>query len=55
MPDRAEAEAGIVLHLKKFWDPRMRRAFLAAIDAQTADGLTDIVKSAVATHRAEIA
>jgi formate dehydrogenase subunit delta len=54
MPDRADAEAGIANHLKKFWDPRMRRAFLAAIDSQTADGLIDIVQSAVALHRAEI-
>ncbi len=55
MPDRAEAEAGIASHLKKFWDPRMRRAFLAAIDAHTADGLRDIVQTAVAHHRADIA
>ncbi len=55
MPDRTEAEAGIANHLKKFWEPRMRRAFLAAIDAQAAGDLRDIVKSAVATHRAELA
>jgi formate dehydrogenase subunit delta len=55
MPDRAEAEAGIAAHLKKFWDPRMRKAFLAAIDDQSAEGLRDIVKTTVALHRAEIA
>lgn len=55
MPDRSEAEAGIINHIKKFWDPRMRRAFLAAIDAQSAEGLRDIVKTAVAARRAELA
>jgi formate dehydrogenase subunit delta len=55
MPDRSEAEAGIINHIKKFWEPRMRRAFLAAIDDQTAGELRDIVKTAVASHRAELA
>lgn len=54
MPDRAEAEAGIATHLKKFWDPRMRRAFVEAIDAQAAPALRDSVRSAVAHHRAEL-
>lgn len=54
MPDRAEAEAGIITHIKKFWEPRMRRAFLAAIDEQAAGELRDIVKTAVASHRAEL-
>ena len=34
-PDRAEALEGIATHLKKFWDPRMRREFLALIPRRT--------------------
>jgi len=54
MPDRAEALAGIADHLKKFWEPRMRRQFLAAIDAGQAGELHEIVVAAVAAHRASL-
>ena len=54
MPDRAEALAGIADHLKKFWEPRMRRQFLAAIDAGQAGELHEIVAAAVAAHRASL-
>ncbi len=52
MPDRAEAEQDIAVHLKKFWDPRMRRQFLGMIDTGEAAGLKDIVRGAVMQHRA---
>ncbi|MCA3787073.1 formate dehydrogenase subunit delta, partial [Burkholderia sp.] len=32
MPDRDEALAGIADHIRRFWEPRMRRALLAALD-----------------------
>lgn len=51
MPDRPEALEGIATHLKKFWDPRMRRQFLALVDGE-AQGLKDIVRAAVVQHRA---
>ena len=54
MPDRAEALEGIATHLKKFWDPRMRREFLALVDAQ-ASGVSAVVLDAVAAHRALLA
>ncbi len=54
MPDRTEAEAGIANHLRKFWDPRMRTAFLAAIEGPAQTELRDIVRSAVRTHRADL-
>jgi formate dehydrogenase subunit delta len=52
MPDRAEALEGIARHLKNFWDPRMRRALLAQVDAADNPGLHDIVLAAVREHRA---
>ena len=32
MPDREEALAGIADHIRRFWEPRMRRALLAELD-----------------------
>lgn len=55
MPDRPEALAGTVNHLKKFWDPRMRRELLAHIDAHGPGGLSPFVADAVARHRAVLA
>ena len=56
MPDRAEAEEGLALHLKKFWDPRMRRAFLELVDdAARRQELRAIVQAAVRQHRAMLA
>jgi len=42
----AQAVAGIASHLQKFWDPRMRRAISAHLDAGGA-GLDPLVKRAV--------
>ena len=55
MPERPEALEGIATHLKKFWDPRMRREFLLVVDADAnADtaALKPIVREAVTAHRA---
>ncbi|MET0208990.1 MAG: formate dehydrogenase subunit delta [Burkholderiaceae bacterium] len=50
MPDRAEALEGIATHLKKFWEPRMRRRFLALLDGG-AEAMKPIVREAATTHR----
>jgi len=55
MPDQDEALEGIAQHLKKFWDPRMRRALLARLDASDAHGLSDIVLAALRAHRGLLA
>jgi formate dehydrogenase subunit delta len=44
---RDEAVAGVADHLKKFWEPRMRRQLMAYIDAGGA-GLHELVAPAVA-------
>jgi formate dehydrogenase subunit delta len=51
MPDRAEALEGIARHLKKFWDPRMRRQLLAHVDAGDETGLSEVVAEAIVRHR----
>lgn len=51
MPDRPEALEGIASHLKKFWDPRMRHAFLALMDEKSDQPVSEIVRAAVRAHR----
>lgn len=51
MPDREEARREIAQHLRKFWEPRMRRALLEHVDDAGANGLLDIVRDAVREHR----
>jgi formate dehydrogenase subunit delta len=53
--DREEALEGIINHIHKFWDPRMRRELLSHVDAGTAEGLLPIVGDAIRAHRAQIA
>jgi formate dehydrogenase subunit delta len=50
MPDRNEAQAGVAEHIKKFWDPRMRKALRQHIDLQSGQGLSGIVLEALRTH-----
>ena len=56
MPDRAEALVGLANHLKKFWDPRMRKAFLQLVDDEANQSqVSDIVRVAMREHRALLA
>jgi formate dehydrogenase subunit delta len=51
MPERDEALDGIADHIKKFWDPRMRRELLGVMEAGEAGDLHEIVRSALERHR----
>lgn len=55
MPDRAQALEGIATHIKKFWDPRMRRELLAHVDQDGATGLSPVVAQALDRHRGLLA
>jgi formate dehydrogenase subunit delta len=55
MPDHAEAVEGIAQHIKKFWDPRMRRELLAHMDAGGSGDLHAMVAEAISSHRAVLA
>jgi len=55
-PDRAEGEEGIVNHIQKFWEPRMRRAMLdfleSSPDGQSGNtGLNEIVLQAILANK----
>jgi formate dehydrogenase subunit delta len=54
MPDREEALEGIAKHIKNFWDPRMRKAFLALVDSTPAQEVNEIVMASVRAHRNSI-
>lgn len=51
MPDRQQAVQDIAEHIRRFWDPRMRRAILDSLDQHNDEGLSDIVREALSTHR----
>lgn len=56
MPDRDEALNGIADHIRRFWEPRMRRTLLAALDdgSARAAGLSEIVETALTRNRAAL-
>ncbi|MEO5793678.1 MAG: formate dehydrogenase subunit delta [Rhodoferax sp.] len=54
MPEREEALDDIATHIRKFWEPRMRRTLLAALDTDEAQGMRDIVRAALRKHRADL-
>ena len=43
MPDREQALHDIAEHVRKFWEPRMRRVMLAYLDEKGGEGLSEIV------------
>jgi formate dehydrogenase subunit delta len=53
MPDHEEALAGVADHIRRFWEPRMRRTLLGALDQPDAGGLqmSAIVKEALLANR----
>ena len=46
-PDKSEAAKNVASHLRRFWDPRMRREIITHYREGGA-GLNDIVRSAIA-------
>lgn len=47
MPDRQEAVDGVAQHLRKFWEPRMRRELLAHVEQQGPGALHPLVAEAI--------
>jgi len=45
-PDHAQAVDGVASHIKRFWEPRMRKEILAYVD-NGGSGLMDLVREAV--------
>ena len=53
MPDRNEAIEGIATHIRRFWEPRMRKQILAHVDEGGTD-LNEIVLLALQRHGATL-
>lgn len=51
MPNRAQAVEDTAQHIKKFWEPRMRRELLVHVDSAGNTELNDMVAQALARHR----
>ncbi len=54
MPDRAQAENDLAAHLKRFWEPRMRRALLEYVEQEGGSELSEIVLVTVKSHAADL-
>jgi len=54
MPDQAQAVDGVATHLRKFWEPRMRRALLSHVDDHGMADLHVLVAEALSTRRDQI-
>lgn len=54
MPERTKAKDGIVDHIQKFWEPRMREQLFAHIDREENSGLAPLVLEAVSEQRAHL-
>ena len=53
LPDADEARAGIATHLTRFWEPRMRAAIVAHVQAG-GRGLHGIVAEAIRRHASQL-
>lgn len=52
MPDHDEALTSIAEHIRRFWEPRMRRTILAALDDPAAsEPMSPIVREALMRAR----
>ena len=55
MPDSEEALAGIAAHIRRFWEPRMRRELLVHIEQHPEDAnLKPIVRKALMAQRLDL-
>ncbi|WP_034298978.1 formate dehydrogenase subunit delta [Herbaspirillum sp. RV1423] len=54
MPDHEQAVKDLATHLKRFWEPRMRRALLEYVENEGGPELSDIVLEAVKAHHADL-
>ncbi|HEV7704960.1 MAG TPA: formate dehydrogenase subunit delta [Gemmatimonadaceae bacterium] len=50
-PNREEALTSIATHLRRFWDPRMRRQLLQYLDETGGHDLSPIALEAINAHR----
>ena len=47
-PDRKQAVDGVVNHITRFWEPRMRKKIIAHLAGEHGEGLNELAREAVA-------
>jgi len=52
MPDREEAMRDLAQHVRRFWEPRMRKQLFTHIDTHQGEGVDALVIDALQRHRA---
>jgi formate dehydrogenase subunit delta len=50
-PDQAAAIEGVAGHIRRFWDPRMRRELVEWVDEHDGEGLSELAAAAVKANR----
>ena len=53
-PNRPEALQSAAMHLRRFWDPRMRLELLRHLDAAGGEGLDPFMVDAVRAYRGDL-
>lgn len=53
-PDPVQARTDFALHLKRQWDPQMRTALFAHLDASAGDGLSEFALQSLRGLREQI-
>ena len=46
-PDREAGIDGVATHIRRFWDPRMRRKIITHLGEHDGEGLNDIARAAI--------
>ncbi len=46
--DHAAAVEGVVSHIRRFWEPRMRKKILAYLKDHNGEGLNELARAAIA-------
>ena len=54
MPDSEQARQDLAMHLKRFWEPRMRRALLEYVEQEGGSELSAIVLEAIKSHQEQL-
>lgn len=54
-PDHGIAVEGVASHLRRFWEPRMRRELLDWVETHQGEGLQPLVLEAIRVHRERLA
>jgi formate dehydrogenase subunit delta len=52
--DKAQGARNVANHLRRFWEPRMRREIFVYLDQNNGIGLKELVLTALRNHRNEI-